>query len=407
MNRFRPFLFLLLCLTPFAILAQTNTVLQPMDIFSLEQVTDPQISPDGNKIVYVRNFKDIMTDKDHSNLWIVNSDGSQQRPITQGNQRDHSSRWSNDGKKLAFLSDQQDAKVKLYVYDLLTRVSIAITNSAHAPEGVAWSANDQQLAFTRFVAEAKKSLLDLPTKPEGAQWNDAPIYIDEMNYRGDGTGYSKPGNRQLFTLGLDGGTARQWTFSAHNHGSPVWAKDGKSLLFSANLHQNHELEPINSEIYQLTFSDGSIRALTQRFGPDDHVALSPDGKQIGFTGFDDSFQGYQVRNLYVMNLDGGDVKNLTSYLDRDAENPQWEGNGKGIYFQYDEKGDTKIGHVALTGKIRTITEGLGGLDLGRPYNSGTYTVSKTNRIALTLGGTEHPADLGVWIDGQKKSSYST
>jgi acylaminoacyl-peptidase len=100
-----------------------------------------------------------------------------------------------------------------------------------------------------------------------------------------------------------------------------------------------------------------------------------------------------------MNTDGTDVKNLTADLDRDASNLQWEGNGQGVYFQYDDQGDIKVGHVALTGKIRTIVEGLGGLDLGRPYNSGTFTVSANNRIAFTLGSAAHPADLSVWNSG--------
>ena len=123
---------------------------------------------------------------------------------------------------------------------------------------------------------------------------------------------------------------------------------------------------------------------------------------IAFTGNDDSFQGYQISNLYVMNVDGTGVKNLTADLDRDAGNPQWEGNGQGIYFQYDEFGDTKVGYAALTGKIRTVIEGLGGLDLGRPYIAGTFTVSSNNRIAFTQGGAEHPADLAVWNAGTTK-----
>jgi dipeptidyl aminopeptidase/acylaminoacyl peptidase len=58
-----------------------------------------------------------------------------------------------------------------------------------------------------------------------------------------------------------------------------------------------------------------------------------DGKKIAFIGNDDPFQGYQVTHLYVMNVDGSGVKNLTADLDRDAGNPQWEGSGQGIYFE--------------------------------------------------------------------------
>jgi acylaminoacyl-peptidase len=379
--------------------AQEKSNLELTDLFDMEYVSDPSISPDGNKVVYVRNFKDIMTDRDYSNLWIVNADGSQNRPLTQGNQRDYAPVWSHDGSKLAFLSNQQDDKVKLFVHYFDTNSSVALTNSANPPGSVAWSYDNQTLAFTQFVPATPQSLLKIPSKPQGAEWNSPPIFIDEMVYRRDGAGFVKPGYRQIFTIGLSGGTARQWTFDDNNYGSPIWSKDGNALFFSANLHENAESEPRNSEVYQLSIADGNINALTDRFGPDSGPVLSPDGKKIAFTGSDDSFQGYQVTHLYVMNVDGSDVKNLTADLDRDAGNPQWDANGQGIYFQYDEFGDTKVGYVALTGKIQTIVEGLGGLDLGRPYNSGTYSLSSNNRIAYTLGGPEHPADLAIWNGG--------
>lgn len=379
--------------------AQEKTNLELTDLFNMEYVSEPQISPDGTQVVFVRNFKDIMTDRDYSNLWISKIDGSRTRQLTQGNQRDYAPRWSNDGKKLAFLSNQDDEKVKLFVIYMDTRETVTLTNTAIPPGAVSWSPDDSQLAFTQFVPETKKSMLNIPAKPEGAEWNAVPIFIDELNYRGDGAGYLKPGKSQIFTLGIEGGTPRQRTFTSHNHGSPIWAKDGKSLFFSANLHENSEFEPRNSEIYRLDLSTGEVKALTSRFGPDGSPTLSPDGRLIAFTGHDDTFQGYTVTDLYIMNTDGTGVKNLTADLDRDASNPQWEGNGQGIYFQYDDQGDVKVGHVVLTGKIRTIVEGLGGLDLGRPYNVGSYTASSNNRIAFTQGGADHPADLSVWNGG--------
>ncbi|NVJ85100.1 MAG: S9 family peptidase [Algoriphagus sp.] len=398
MKKVLVFLFLSFGLFTLTI-AQEKTNLELTDLFDLEYITSPSISPDGSKIVYVRNFKDIMTDRDYSNLWIVNADGTQNRPITQGNRRDYAPVWSHDGTKLAFLSNQQDDKVKLFVHYFDTNSSVALTNSANPPSAVSWSYDNQHLAFTQFVPAKPSSLLNIPSKPQGAEWNAAPIFIDEMVYRRDGGGYVSPGFRQIFTIDLTGGTARQRTFDENNYGSPVWSKDGNSLFFSANLHENAEFEPRNPEVYQLSLSDGSIKALTSRFGPDSNPTLSPDGKLIAFTGSDDTFQGYQVTHLYVMNVDGSGVKNLTADLDRDAGNPQWEANSQGIYFQYDEFGDTKVGHVSLNGKIRTLVEGLGGLDLGRPYNSGTYSLSANNRIAYTLGSPEHPADLAVWSGG--------
>ena len=57
-------------------LASNDSVLKPMDIFEMEGVSDPQISPDGSKILYVRSGSDIMKDKRYSNIWIINFDGA-------------------------------------------------------------------------------------------------------------------------------------------------------------------------------------------------------------------------------------------------------------------------------------------------------------------------------------------
>src|SRR5438477_429818 len=55
------------------------------DVFNLQLAVDPQISPDGKRIIYVRQFCDIMSDRRHSNLWIINFDGSDHRALTTGN----------------------------------------------------------------------------------------------------------------------------------------------------------------------------------------------------------------------------------------------------------------------------------------------------------------------------------
>src|ERR1700680_1849552 len=85
-----------------------------MDEFQLQTAADPQISPDGKKIAYVRRFADPMTDKRYANLWIINADGSDHRPLTTGNRSDTSPRWSPDGTRIAYLSDA-DGKQQIYV----------------------------------------------------------------------------------------------------------------------------------------------------------------------------------------------------------------------------------------------------------------------------------------------------
>jgi dipeptidyl aminopeptidase/acylaminoacyl peptidase len=400
------FVFALLFVAVNTTVQSQNNLKSPLqinDIFDMETIADAQISPDGSKIIYQRASMDIMTDRKYTNLWIVNADGSDQRPLTQGNQNVVSPRWSHDGTKVAFLSNRQDDKMKLYVMYLDTRQMVALTNTSQTPGQFQWSADDSQLAFTMFVPSKKKSLLDLPAKPEGAKWAEPPVYIDEMNYKADGRGFLKPGNRQIFTIGMDGGTPRQWTTAAYDHSSPSWAANGKTIYFTANLHEDHELVPYNSEVYSLSLENGEITALTNRFGPDNLSAVSPDGNKIAYTGFDDRFQGYQVRKLYVMNADGSDSKILTADLDRDVENVIWKNDGKGLYFLYGDQGDNKIAYVNLSGgKVETLVEGVGGLSLGRPYNAGSFSVSNNGSFAYTIGAVDHPADLGVFTNGKSQ-----
>ena len=98
----------------------------------------------------------------------------------------------------------------------------------------------------------------------------------------------------------------------------VWTLDGKHLVFSANRHDDAEYHPLNSEIYEVGVDGGTVRALTDRNGPDHSAVVSPDGKHIAYVGFDDRQQGYQVSHLYLMDRDGGHVRVVSGDLDRDG-----------------------------------------------------------------------------------------
>jgi dipeptidyl aminopeptidase/acylaminoacyl peptidase len=385
---------------------QTKSNLELIDIFNMEYVSDPQISPDGNKIVYVRNFKDVMTDRNLSNLWMVNFDGSNNRPITTGNQNDFYPRWSHDGAKIIFKSNMSDKKMKVYLMWMDTKEIAPLTNLPKAPGQISWSHDDRYIAFNMFVPKKEESIVKMPAKPEGAKWNKAPTYIDKLNYRGDGQGYIKGGNMQLFTLPITGGTPKQLTNTAYDHGKPIWSKDGGKLYFSANFNPDEAFEPNNSEVYELNLADHKVTALTSRYGPDQSPTLSPDGTKIAYLGLDDKLQGYQLNELYVMDVSGANSQQISNDFDRNIGNIQWAKDGKGLYFQYDDKGDTKIGHITLSGAISTKVEGLGGLSLGRPYNAATFTISNTDKLAYTLGGTQHPADLSIYDKkGSKRVTF--
>jgi len=101
-------------LLPVTAYAQRSDRLVPSDIFRLQYTTDPQVSPDGKTIAYVRQFANIMEDRRESNIWLVNFDGTADRALTSAHTTDTSPRWSPDGTRLAYLSES-DGHTQMFV----------------------------------------------------------------------------------------------------------------------------------------------------------------------------------------------------------------------------------------------------------------------------------------------------
>ena len=301
-----------------------------IDMFDLETASDPQISPDGAKVVFVRNFNDIMKDRKRSNLWIVDFEGNDLRPLTTGGANDFSPRWSPDGKRLLYASSVEGS-VQIYVRWLDTGQTAKVTSVQKSPTSMTWSPDGKWIAFVMLVPEEAKPFAEMPAKPEGAEWAKPAKVIQKLLYRADGEGYLEDGYAQLFVVTADGGTPRQLTHGAFQHAGPLsWTPDGKAIVLSANRHEDWEYDPLNSEIYEVSLADGAIRALTERKGPDQSPTVSPYGKFIAYTGFDDKEQGYQVTRLYVMKHHGANARLISGDLDRDVEEPKWSQDGGGV-----------------------------------------------------------------------------
>lgn len=364
------------------------------DVFGLVYASDPQISPDGKRIVYARNFMDIMKDRRRSNLWIINRDGSGNRPLTSGNQNDGSARWSPDGTRLVYVS-ANDGTAQIYMRWMDTGQTAKLTQLTEPFGDLSWSPDGKLIAFSMLVPEETKPLATMPDKPEGSDWAAPAKLIDRLIYRTDDSGYLKSGYWHLFLLPAEGGSPRQISFGKFDdRGKITWTQDGKSLLFASNRKAEWEYDPLNSEIQEISIDSGQIKALTQRQGPDDSPAISPDGRQIAYTGFDDRLQFYQVTRLYLMNRDGSNPRVLTERLDRDVQNPIWNQDGQSICFQYDDWGMTKIARVSLDGAITDLTNELGGISVDRPYSEGSFSLSNNGFYAFTHASADHLADVG-------------
>ncbi|MBI1788685.1 MAG: S9 family peptidase [Acidobacteria bacterium] len=377
-----------------------KTPLRASDIFELKTATDPQISPDGRKIVYVRGFSDIMSDKRFSNLWIISFDGSDHRPLTTGNYNDTSPRWSPDGSRLIYLSDREGS-VQIHMRWMDSGQTAKLTNLREAPGSLAWSPDGKQIAFFALVPDPPRKIGKLPDKPAGATWAEPAKIIDRMVYRFDRAGYLTPGYSQLFVLPADGRTPRQVSSgNFQHHGGPLgggriaWTPDSRSILLSANRSPDAEHEGWESDIHEFDVAGGAVKKLTSRKGPDESPSVSPDGRHVAYVGFDDRHQGYQVRKLYVMNRDGSGARPLSAKLDRDVETPQWAPDSSGVYFVYSDQGNTKLGYYPVDGPMKSLAGNLGSTTSAYG-GGGAFTIAPNGHIAATYTRPDVPGEIAV------------
>ena len=392
-------LLLLFVLASSSLYAEGLPRFDRLDVFELEWVSNPQISPDGRRVVYQRNSMDIMTDSDTGRLWIINADGSGNMPLTGRDVSESGAAWSPDGTRIAFTSGTDNGS-EIHVYWLANGKTARLTQLDRSPRGLSWSPDGEQIAFSMLVPEAPPVLVTPPKKPDGAEWAEEPRVTTRLKYERDGSGYIETGYNHHFVVPADGGSARQVTRGEFHHNeAPQWSADGASLIFSGNRNDDWEHEFENSEIYRVALDSGEITALTDRNGPDFSPLVSPDGKKIAYLGFEDKVRTYQLTTLQVMSTDGSESRALLPELDRSVSDMRWNKASDGLYFQYDDHGDTKIGFVSLAGKTREVATNLGGTTIGRPYGGGSFSVSSTGRIAYTHVTPYRPADLAI-ADGR-------
>ncbi len=327
------------------------------DYLEMETVSNPRISPDGSRIVYTRGWIDDFSDSRKSSLWIMNSDGSKNRRLAEGS----GARWSPDGSRLLYSAPGEPQGAQLFVRWMDADANATqITRLLSAPQGARWSPDGEWVAFVNRVPERPEFAgVELPDRPDGAEWEREPKVVERASYKRDGTGYIDTGWTQVFVAPSSGGTPRQLTRGNWNHSSIAWAPSGREIYFVSFRDEEADRPEYwqESEIYAVRLDNGEIRRLTHRSGPDGSPAPSPDGSLIAYTGTDAHRDTYRNLKIHVMNPDGSDSRVISEDYDRQVGEMMWAPDGSGVYFTAGREGYRKLHFASAEGGVRTLTSG--------------------------------------------------
>ncbi len=321
-----------------------------------EFVGDPELSPDGRQVVYTREWIDKVNDRHASQIWIMNADGSRNRFLLDGS----SPLWSPDGTRIAYVKEGEPDGQQIFVRWMDAEgAESQITRLTGSPSSMQWSPDGRSIAFNMLVESPPDPAwrIDMPDRPDGADWTAPPRIEERLNYRRDGQGWSPVGFRHIYVVSADGGTPRQLTNGDYDHGAPQWMPDGRSIVFSGLRMEDAEYQYRESALYSVDVASRAIRQLTDRHGSETNPVPSPDGRSIAYQGNAFTTDTYTESELYVMRADGSGSRVIARELGRGLGDVSWAQDGSGVYLTAAIRGTSNLWFAPLEGEPRQVTQG--------------------------------------------------
>jgi dipeptidyl aminopeptidase/acylaminoacyl peptidase len=377
------------------------------DLFNFNWIADPQISPDGSRVAFVRVTVNEKKDGYNTSIWTVATDSSETRPLTSGT-RDSSPRWSPDGKYLVFVRvTEKDGKPdvpQLFLLAMAGGDSFQITGLARGASQPQWSPDGNSIAFVNNAnpddlakqKDTSKETLPTPTvaalptppssptdtkKADEKRESDVRV-IALAVYRANGEGYLDPKHPQHLWLikaprsADEKLTPRQLTRGRFAEDNITWASDSSQLYFTSDRIDESYYELPTTTVYSVAVSGGEPAKLTSFEMDASGFSVSPNGRQFAFiAAIGRPVKSYSQTDLWVMDIaPNAKPRNLTESFDYDigagltGDNsaprggsgnlPIWSADGRNIIEVYAKEGRTNLADFATSdGRPSDITHG--------------------------------------------------
>src|SRR6266699_2145341 len=308
------------------------------DFFQIRDVAQPEMSPDGQWVVYSVRTRMLKEDKNEQRLWMVSSHGGDPIPMTAEGVSSSHSRWSPDGKYLAFLSSRNQDKGQVWLLNRLGGEAVRLTETVQGVNDFEWS------------KEKDKG----KEKPAAKPKTPPPFVIDRLQFKEDIVGYLDHRRDHLYVFDVASKKTAQLTSGDFDDSEPVWSPDGKSLAFTSNRSTPDPDRNYNTDIWVVaadnTDKGAHLTQVTANPGSDRSPTWSPDGKWIAFvTETDVKAMIYATHHLAIAPSTGGEAKVLTLAFDRSVRRPHFSADGHSIYFIADDDGTQNLCRIAVTG----------------------------------------------------------
>jgi len=366
------------------------------DYFQIRDVSQPEISLDGQWVVYAVRTRMLKEDKNEQRLWMVSTHGGDPISLTAEGVSSSHPRWSPDGKYLAFLSARNNGKTQVWLLNRLGGEAAHLTDVPQGVDDFEWSPDSTRLVLIlrdpkpEDLEAAKDKDKDKPAaaaKPK----TPPPFVIDRLQFKRDTVGYLDRRRTHLYVFDVVSKKSTQVTSGDFDDSEPAWSPDGKSLAFASNRSTPDPDATYNSDIWVVaannTDKGAHLTQITTNPGPDRSPAWSPDGKWIAFISeIDMKAMIYATHHLAMAPSSGGEAKVLTLAFDRSIRRPRFSADGRSIYFIADDDGTENLCRIGVTGG--EVTHPIGGRLV-----VAAYSLSKDGAIAAQISTLDRPDEI--------------
>lgn len=354
------------------------------DLARIAGVSELDLSPDGEYVVYSVSHPNREKDEAQSDLWRARWDGSGKRRLTKTPDADeYQPMVSPDGRWIAFLSDRGEEGATTQVWAMPADGGEA-EKWTNLPGGVAdfdWSPDSARLAV----------IADDPERPAGTSTpkQPPPIVINRYYFKEDYHGWVTDLRQHLYLFEIAGKKARQLTKGPNDEEMPAFSPDGTRIAFVTKRGADADRN-LNWDLYVIDAREGAEEKRVTTFpGADNDPSLesrpawSPDGKRLAYVQqLEDKWIYYAPWSLAVVDVDTGAV---TRPLGADGfhTKPRFAADGQSLYLLVEESRVTHLSRVELaSGAVTPLTSG--------PRFDYAYDVAANGRIAVLGGDDAHP-----------------
>ncbi len=335
----------------------------PEIMLRLGRVSDPQLSPDGTRILYGVTYTDIEQNRSVRQLYTMNTDGSGCRQITHFGSSANNARWWGDGSQIIFL---QKGQMHIMPADG-SAAPVQISDIEGGINEFKFSPDGQQLLYISEVQYAIRPVDVYPDLPQSSGRDIRDLMYRHWDHFVETIPHTfltavqtdKDGRPQIskgFDL-VDGTLYELPTLPFGDINELSFSPDGRFIAYSCRKVTGKEYAfSTDTDIYLYDIPTGECRNLTEGMdGYDNTPSFSPDGRYISWISMERAGFEADKQRLFIIELATGEMRDLTAEYGYNASNAVWKKDGSGLWFCSLVNAVQGIFSVDLQGAVTRIT----------------------------------------------------